>query len=132
MTQMHATLQFPAAIVIIMVAILMFMRASRHSPGSTAIRYLLAGFVLANGVKQAYWQLRWMLAANDYPLAADFLASVPTIPILCNATIIILGSAVIARAFAAELNKRLIAYSVVAMATLALVGIGYGLAGGYA
>ena len=95
----HAMVQFPASIILIMVGVVLLMiwRITRHKhiEANPQLKFLLGILLVLVGVKQIYWTTQGLLIAADLHAAAGLFSS-NWAPVLMNGGIAALGLAMLA------------------------------------
>jgi len=123
---LHASLQYPAAVVLIVLAVAMAMRVRqiRHDVDLHAdlrITSKLAILICLLGIKQLYWTVWGALRALDHFRAAEAFGGQVLIPMTMNAMTIVLGLMLTRRVVVIAYGPR--AALTMTLATLALVAV---------
>lgn len=95
----HSALQAPLVLVIMMSGLIMLYRGVQTLHGYTvdrlpALQICLGLMFLGLALKQAFWQIFWVLRAVDALGTAEALMSQPWIATILNSLVIILGACV--------------------------------------
>jgi len=122
---LHASMQYPAAVVLIVLAVAMAIRARqiRHVDLHADLRITskLAILICLLGIKQLYWTVWGALRALDHFRAAEAFGGQVLIPMTMNAMTIVLGLMLTRRVVVIAYGPR--AALTMTLATLALVAV---------